>query len=165
MWRPYLNHTFDGNEGFSLNVSIPADLTGSIEAIVEGEYIIGGTSGSNDEEGLTLGTMWALSLAPGHRRHNCYGTEPLCHHMTQDQIVSVRSLRIWTCCRTTVDVENQSSGLKNQLTRKLYVYDLDTMQLLWESEPGPQWDFYGMSQTIAYGMTVQLWVRRSNRCL
>ena len=40
----YLNNTFDGNNGFSLNVSVP-DLPGSIRAVREGEYIIGGTGG------------------------------------------------------------------------------------------------------------------------
>ena len=41
-----MNLTFDGNNGFSLNVSTP-DVQGSIRAVVEGEYIIGGTSGNN----------------------------------------------------------------------------------------------------------------------
>jgi hypothetical protein len=40
MWRPYLNVTFDGNYGYSLNVSIPAGLPGSALEIREGEYII-----------------------------------------------------------------------------------------------------------------------------
>ena len=38
--------TFDGNNGFSLNVSIP-DVSGSILAVREGKYIIGGTGGTN----------------------------------------------------------------------------------------------------------------------
>jgi hypothetical protein len=151
MWRPYLNHTFDGNEGFSLNVSIPSDLTGSIEAIVEGEYIIGSTSGSNDEEGLVLGTIWTLSLAPGQEGTLLRNQTFVPPYDTGPNSVG-GVFNYGHVSGPTVDVENEVFWFEEQLTRKLYVYDLNTMQLLWESEPGPMWDFYGMSQSVAYGM-------------
>ena len=47
MWRPTLNTTFDGNNGYSLNVSIPT-VQGSIQCVREGEYVIGGTGGKNN---------------------------------------------------------------------------------------------------------------------
>ena len=56
MWRPYLNQTFDGNNGFSLDVSIPS-LPGRALTIREGEYIIGGTAGKNNGTSITEGTL------------------------------------------------------------------------------------------------------------
>ena len=64
MWRPYLNWTADGRNGFSLNASIPA-VQGSIRAVREDQYVIGGTAGSNNENGLTKGNLWALNLKAG----------------------------------------------------------------------------------------------------
>ena len=77
-------HLHDGNNGFSLNVSIPADLTGSIRAIGEDQYVIGGTSGSNDDDGLVEGTLWALSLEHGQEGTLLWQTV-LHLHMTQHQ--------------------------------------------------------------------------------
>ena len=62
-WRPYLNYTFDGTHGFSLNVSIPA-VQGSIRTVREDQFVIGGTQGTNNENGVTQGHLWALNLDP-----------------------------------------------------------------------------------------------------
>ena len=59
MWRPILNRTFDGNNGYSLNVSMP-DVSGSLLCVREGEFVIGGTSGNNQVgQPLVLGNLWA----------------------------------------------------------------------------------------------------------
>ena len=64
MWRPYLNTTFDGRNGFSINVSISSILgprnailnqTGTIRTVREDEYVIVGTAGRNDERGIVKG--------------------------------------------------------------------------------------------------------------
>src|SRR5690606_25139963 len=39
LWRPGLNVTYDGRNGFSLNASIP-DVQGSILAVREDQYVI-----------------------------------------------------------------------------------------------------------------------------
>ena len=65
MWRPNPNVTFDGNNGFSLNVSVPDSIDGSIEQVRAEQYVIGGTSGQNDERGVEQGHLWCLSLEPG----------------------------------------------------------------------------------------------------
>jgi outer membrane protein assembly factor BamB len=56
--------TYDGNLGFSLNVSIP-DVQGSIIEVVESKHIIGGISGRNSDIAVEPGHLWALSLEPG----------------------------------------------------------------------------------------------------
>ncbi len=150
LWRPDLGEVHDGNNGFSLNVSIPSDLTGSILAVVEGDYILGGTSGSNDEEGLEEGTIWALSLAPGSEGTLLWSQNFVPPHDTAPNSVG-GAFAYGHVAGPTVDVENAVFWFEEQLTRKLYVYDLGTMQQIWESDPSPQWDFYGMSQSVAYG--------------
>jgi hypothetical protein len=64
MWRPVLGKTFDGNNGYSLNVSISA-VSGSVLTIREGEFVIGGSGGKNNPDGLVKGNLWALSLEEG----------------------------------------------------------------------------------------------------
>ncbi len=59
-----LNVTYDGRHGFSLNVSIPA-VQGTISAVREDKYVIGGTQGYNDDRGTEKGNLWALSLKKG----------------------------------------------------------------------------------------------------
>ena len=49
-WRPYLNMTFNGEKGFSLNVSIsPVIGQTTIRAVREDQFVIGGSEGSNNE--------------------------------------------------------------------------------------------------------------------
>jgi hypothetical protein len=150
MWRPDLGEVYDGNNGFSLNVSIPSDLTGSILEIVEGEYIIGGTAGSNDEEGLEEGTIWAISLAPGTEGTLLWSRTFVPPYDTAPNTTG-GAFAYGHVAGPTVDVENAVFWFEEQLTRKLYVYDLGTMGMIWESDASPQWDFYGMSQSVAYG--------------
>jgi hypothetical protein len=64
MWRPGLNVTYDGNHGYSLNVSIP-DVSGSIQTIRENQFVIGGTQGKNNGTHIIEGNLWALSLEKG----------------------------------------------------------------------------------------------------
>ncbi len=150
MWRPYYNYTFNGNLGYSLNVSIPADLEGSIEEIVEDQYIIGGTSGSNDEEGLTPGTMWAISLVPGQEGRLLWEYNFTPPYDTAPNTVG-GVFNYGHVSGPMVDIETNIFWYEEQLTKKLYVFDLSTGQPLWEAQTEEDWDFYGMSQSVAYG--------------
>ena len=67
---------------FSLNVSIPSILgprnallnqTATIQAVREGEYIIIGTTGRNNEQGVVSGWLMCLSLEAGKRRPKAMG--------------------------------------------------------------------------------------------
>ena len=57
--------TYDGNTGFSLNVSIP-DVQGDIWQVVEDKYVIGGVAGKQNDTHVEPGHLWKLSLTPGH---------------------------------------------------------------------------------------------------
>ena len=65
-WRPY-GKTVDGDGGFTLNVSIPDNLEGGIEHILEDRIL--GSSGLGGVGRQYLGTndytLWAISIEPG----------------------------------------------------------------------------------------------------
>ena len=66
-WRPY-GKTVDGNNGYSWNVTIPADLEGGINYVLD-DRIIGSSGLGAVSERQYIGTedytVWALSLKPG----------------------------------------------------------------------------------------------------
>ena len=68
------NNVHDGNMFYTLNVSIPnlqgpsnarQNQTASIQCIREGEYMIFGTGGINDDNGIAPAYFMAVSLVPG----------------------------------------------------------------------------------------------------
>ncbi len=152
MWRPYLNYTFDGNNGFSLNVSIP-NVQGSILAVVEDEYVIGGTSGTNNPvDPIVPGNLWALSLVKGQE-----GTLLWNRTFTPPQTVVPPTaaggfFNFGGMQGPTLNVENSVFYFTEGTTRRIWCYDLDTGLQIWgPTEPGPQWNYYGMSTSVAYG--------------
>jgi hypothetical protein len=153
MWRPTLNYTFDGRNGFSLNVSIPdvqqggayflGFLMGGALTVREGEYAIGGPAGSNNEQGITQGHLWALSLKPGQE-----GT--LLWNITFTPPSSAGNLTIQG---PTVDPEDGVFLFSCSQTRQRWGYSLETGQLLWGPTPSePQMNYYGMGANIYNGM-------------
>jgi hypothetical protein len=145
-WRPGLNVTYDGNNGFSLNESIPA-VQGTIRAVREDQYIIGGTAGSNNENGIVLGNLWCLNLKPDS---DGYITPTLLWNKTFIPPSSAGNL---TVSLGQVDPEDGVFIFHAQQTRKHYVYSLDTMQQLWESPSESQLNFYlilASTQTCIY---------------
>lgn len=140
-WRPYLNYTFDGNHGFSLNVSIPA-VQGSIRAVREDQFVIGGTPGSNNENGITKGHLWALNLdrskgAVGSLLWNVSFTPP-------------SSAGNKTISMGTVDPEDGVFLFACTQTRTRWGFSLETGEQLWESEPEDTMKYYGMTNINIY---------------
>ena len=152
MWRPTLNETFDGNNGYSLNVSIP-EVQGGILAIVDGEYIIGGTGGNNRvDQPLQIGNIWALSLVPGQEGNllwNYTFTEPY-----SDIPAAIPSgfFGGGTMSGPTVVPEDGVMLYDQAMTGQRWALDLATGAPLWgPSDPEPAWQYYGMSETIYDG--------------
>jgi len=151
MWRPVLNKTFDGNNGYSLNVTIPA-VSGSISAVREGEFIIGGTSGTNQvDEPLELGNLWCLSLKPGQEGTLLWNrtfTPPY------DEVPSTVGGFFGSggVSGPTVDPEDGVFLFSSSITRERWGYSLDTMELLWgPTEPESSMNYYGMGTNIYQG--------------
>jgi len=148
MWRPDYNTTYDGNNGFSLNVSVP-DVQGSIREIREGEFMIGGVSGQNDDRGVEQGHLWCLSLKPGEEGTllwNITFTPPK-STASDPSIVNAGGIS-----GPTVDSYDGVFLFEERLTRQRWGYSLETGQKLWgPTEPEDQWMFYGMNDVIYQG--------------
>ncbi|MGD0644655.1 MAG: PQQ-binding-like beta-propeller repeat protein [Candidatus Bathyarchaeia archaeon] len=144
-WRPFLNYTFDGNHGYSLNVTVPA-VQGTILAVREDQYVIGGTTGSNDERGVVQGNLWALSLAPGEEGHLLWNITFTPPHTV------VPSTAGTGITMNTVDPEDGVFTFAETVTRTRWVYSLKDGSQLWQSKPEPEGAYYGMTEDIYDGM-------------
>jgi outer membrane protein assembly factor BamB len=115
-----------------------------MRAVREDLYVIGGTAGTNSEDGVTLGNLWAINLdsakgAIGSLLWNITFTPP-------------SSAGNRTISMGTVDPEDGVFLFSCTQTRQWWCYNLQTGQLLWgPSSPEIPWNYYGMSNTIYQG--------------
>jgi hypothetical protein len=147
-WRTFLNNTFDGNNGFSLDIPIPT-LEGRILAVRDGESIIGGTGGQNDPNAVEQGTLWALSLEPGKE-----GTLLWSIDFTPPRASTTAALNMrggYPVSGPTIVPEYNVFLFEEANTLRRWAYDLTTGQQLWESDPEPQLNYYGMSDNVYDG--------------
>jgi hypothetical protein len=156
MWRPTQNKTFDGNNGFSLNASIPSVdvggyyffgfFMGGALTVREDKYVIGGPSGTNNEQGVKQGSLWALNLKPDA---NGVINPTLLWNITYTPPSSAGNLTIQG---PTLDPEDGVFYFSCGQTRQWWGYSLATGQLIWgPTAPEPQMNFYGMSSNIYEG--------------
>jgi hypothetical protein len=161
MWRPFLNYTFDGSQGFTLNVPT-VDLTGagSLQTVREGKYVIGGTAGMNNGTFVQEGQMWAISLTPGEEGKllwNVTFTPPVSSvpssatGMFGGGVMSLAGGGLFGGA-SGVDPEDGVFLFQQTMTRQWWGYSLETGEELWHSEPEDQWSYYGMSFDIYNGM-------------
>ena len=178
MWRPsggpsgpgyfYLggtasNYVHDGNLMWSLNVSMPSILgprnallnqTASILAVREGEYIIFGTTGRNDERGVVPGWMMGVSLVQGQEGQKLWEstfTPPFSStEWFQTPFASPVSL---VGVRPEHDVIVFS--VKQELLTAI-VYDLKSGQKLWQTDASiePQMTYYGIQNMFYEDMII-----------
>jgi outer membrane protein assembly factor BamB len=175
MWRPGLNETYDGNKGFSLNVSIP-NVNGRIITVREDEFVIGGTSGLNRiDEPLELGNLWALSLVPGQEGTLLWNITYTPPYDVVPSSVPVSMYR-GHVYGPTVDPEDGVFLFENSMTLERWGFNLNTGEMIWgPTPPEGGFQFYGMydsiyegrlfsygysGQLIAYNVTTgeQLWI-------
>jgi hypothetical protein len=149
MWRPTLNMTFDGNNGFSLDVPVP-DLPGGILAVVEGEYIIGGTGGQNDEEAVIEGTMWAINLEQGKEGQILWQYEYMPPRAYAPASQAPRGR--YPVSGPYVAAEYGVFHFFDANTLQRWGYDLNTGQMLWgPTDPEPAMNYYGMPYNVYDG--------------
>ena len=154
LWRPGLNVTFDGSHGFSLNASIPA-VQGGIFAVREDQYVIGGTSGKNNDTYTLQGNLWALNLkeaADGTITPtllwNITYTPPKVSYPDAVVVGPARS----PITGPVVDPEDGVFVFKEGASIRRWGYSLATGQLLWTGQPEPAMNYYGWSTNIYQGM-------------
>jgi outer membrane protein assembly factor BamB len=134
----------DGNLFYTLNVSIPSVAGMSIRAVREGEYVIFGSTGYNDERGIDPSRFMALSLVRGEEGRLLWEstlTPPKDGQQWYGPVVFEEVV-------PEADVCYWSS--ENLL--KYWVYDLKSGQLLWETDTIPeQFSYYGMQEQVYFG--------------
>jgi hypothetical protein len=164
MWRPGLNVTYNGNNGFSLNASIPA-VQGSIYCVREDQFVIGGTQGKNDPSGTVQGNLWALNLKPDSSGiitptllWNITFTPPYSDTATSTVYSTRGTMAIGSgAYGVPIDPEDGVFIFAQGLTRQLWGYSLETGQPLWgPTEPVADLDFYGMMYNIYQGKIIEL---------
>jgi hypothetical protein len=147
-WRTWLNYTFDGNLGFALNVSIP-EVQGSVLCVREDQFIIGGTTGKVNSTYTEDGHLWALSLEPGNEGTLLWNVTFTPPESPPD--VAASRFGAGRVNLSAVDPEDGVFIFSQSIDRLWWGYDLETGEQLWESDPEPSFNFYGMSCNIYEG--------------
>jgi hypothetical protein len=149
--------TYDGRNGYSLNVSIATPFgprnpvlnqTGTIQAVRTDQFVIVGAGGQNDARGTVNGFLRTYSLKQGE-----YG--------------KVLSDIVFTPPKASDDFPNStySGGISfggvspeagvftftERVTGKIWVYSLTTGKQLWAYQIEDPWYYYGTSITIHGG--------------
>jgi len=145
------NYVHDGEDFFSMNVSIQSALgpintrqnqTGTIQAVREGEYVVIGTSGVNDEQGIAPGFLMAISLKDGEEGALLW----------KGTFTPPSSADRETVSFTGVYPEDGMFLFHKQNTIERFGYSLETFQQVWKSEPETQFHYYGRSAHYYDGM-------------
>jgi outer membrane protein assembly factor BamB len=132
------NYVHDGNLMWSLNVSIP-DVSGlSIRAVREGEYIIFGSTGTNNEEEVVPGNWMAFSLEEGREGTKLWESTVTPPFSSTEWYSGVGFTDVFP--EQEVLVWNSATELINPI-----VYDLTTGEKLWEGNASEerQLSYYG----------------------
>jgi hypothetical protein len=156
-WREHRDAYHDGNDCFALKVPIPSlqaprnerrNETASIQVVREGEYVIFGTDGINDPDGVAPAWFMAVSLEEGHEGEKLWETSftPPAAQMAGAQFTAGMSM---------VEVVPEGEGgvvvFENRRVQSYWVYDLRTGEKLWETTEPEQGHYYSMDQTIYDG--------------
>jgi hypothetical protein len=150
-------YVHDGNKGYSLNKSISSILgprnaifnqTGAMQFVREGQFVIVGDAGLNDERGIVKGFMMAFNLKP-------------------DSTGGITPTKLWdmsftppagsqadnvTISLTGVYPDDNVICFQNVNLLKRWGYSLKTGEKLWESAPEPQLNYYTMQTNYYKGM-------------
>jgi hypothetical protein len=149
LWRPGLNVTYDGNNGYSINVSIPA-VQGSIQTIREDLYVIGGTGGKNNGTYVQQGNLWALSLKAGQEGTLLWNITFTPPATLPD--IAAGMFGAGTASMVAVDPEDGVFLFKESMTRRWWGYSLETGQKIWgPSASEAQMSYYDMPYDIYDG--------------
>ena len=158
-WRPATGgrgqllgglYVHDGTYAYSLNASIPSVIntpnallneTGTIRCIREGDYMIVGTAGRNDERGNVQGMLMGINLNPaqtiGKQLWKINFDEPYSPttaNATNTLIEVFPESNTFVC-----GMVGMQGGTK---TLVYYGYDLTTGKQIWQTDPMQQFDYY-----------------------
>jgi len=133
MWRPY-GKTVDGSKGYSWNVTIPVDVQGTINYVLDDRII--GSSGLAGLAGMgpstTSYTVWALSLKSGEEGKLLWKK----NYEAPDSDVYV------TMTNAPASSEEGVFFVRCAETNRWYAYSTENGEFLWETETESAWNYY-----------------------
>jgi hypothetical protein len=154
-------YVHDGSTGFSLNVSIAnvygpqnslLNETGSVRAIREGEYVVIGTQGRNDERGIVQGEMMAYSLKTGEEGRLLWDKKFTPPFASLAENLTGGFFFGGGLSMTSVYPDEMMVLFQNTKSLIRWGVSLDTGQIAWTSEPEPAMNYYSMQSNYYMGM-------------
>ena len=141
----------DGNNGWILNVSLPVWSNPAIRAVREEEYIIGGSTGSNNGTYGCSGQHVENEFEIWTRRDNAM-------ELHLYATIKRRNSGNYTISQGSIDPDAGVFYFEEVKNRTRWAYSMDkdlTGQdqgtLLWTSAKEGMWNFYGMSDIVYRG--------------
>jgi outer membrane protein assembly factor BamB len=159
------NIVHDGNQMWWQNFSIPniknppstvVNQTGSVRCIREGEYMIVGTTGQNDKNGLVKGWMMNISLAEDNKGSQVWKKEFTPPYVDLDANITHAGMFQGGFSMLGAYPEEGIIMFGETKQLKVWVYDLYTGEKLWETEEGeiPQYWFYSSDTAVIHGKVI-----------
>lgn len=163
-WRPNLNTTFDGHNGFSANATIDNpytpgynsvyNMTATILRVIPDQYIIIGTDGRNDDRGLAPGFIREISLKPGEIGKTIFTTTFNPPHSVDayfnNTYIGYQITDAVELCQ--VIPEQNMMIFRERISGYKWGYDMTTGQQVWKSaEPENGWNYYGLGDNYYDG--------------
>jgi hypothetical protein len=157
-WRENKDAFHNGDNAFSLNVSIPSlmgpintrqNQTASIRVVREGEYVILATQGINDPNGIAPCWVMALSLERGKEGTKLWETT-----FTPPAADTVGEMFAAGMVLVDIVPEDEVIIFNNRVVQKYFAYDMKSGEQLWESEPEPQLHYYSMDSIVYNGTLI-----------
>jgi len=139
-WRENVNAFHDWNDqNFFLNVSIPV-TGGSIRAVREGEYVIIGDGGFNNDDETRDAWFTAFSLEKGHEGDMLWQSS-----FTPPYAFEWGAGFSSGMALGDVFPEEEVALYNNRVELKYVAYDLRTGAKLWEWDDPSQYGYYGLN--------------------
>jgi outer membrane protein assembly factor BamB len=133
MWRPW-GKTVDGRKGYVWNVTVPSDVTGTVEHVLSDRLI--GQTGLLSLIGYGAEvhnfTVWALSTKPGDEGRLLW--KKTYELQDRDAMASMANC--------AVSEEHKLFTVYVAESRKHYAYSTETGEFLWSTESQGSWDYY-----------------------
>jgi len=159
---PYLggvayNYVHDGNDFFSLNVSIPSlagpintrqNQTASLRVVREDEYAIFATSGANDDLGIAPCKVMAISLKRGEEGTKLWETT-FTPPYAKDWSTGFFGAGMGF---SAIYPEDEVIVFTDNIQLIRVGYDMKEGTKLWETEPEGQMNYYGMQTNYYNGL-------------
>jgi outer membrane protein assembly factor BamB len=163
--------TYDGRNGYSMNISIASILgqrnavlneTGTIREVVPDQFVIVGTAGRNDARGNVPGFLRAYNLKRPNWGQVLWDITFTAPKASDDYPNSTYSGGV---SFSSVSSKDNVFWFTERVTGKIWVYSLTTGQQIWTRTITEPWYYYGTSVTFYNGKAYTIGTTGVLNCL